>query len=153
MSKQSTSILLHGVNKNVKHICTVMDKKSAIAASVCFNAVLTDLNRFMNEFADDYRLVNKMESKTKVIGLCCSYYKFHEKLITRSSSVCGKNAIEYMKDFLNRSAGEMLDLLCANIKPKSEKCLNLQFPDAKSILNSTKSFTFIPPLMVVLNNL
>lgn len=153
MGKQSTSILLHGLNKNVKHICTVMDKKSAIAASVCFNSVLNDLNKFMDEFADDYRLVNHMNTKDKVIGLCCSYYKFHDKLITRSSNVCDKNSIQYMKDFLNRSAGEMLDLLCANIKPKSDKCLHLQFPDSKSILNSTKSFTFIPPLMIVLNNL
>lgn len=152
MQKQSASLILYGLNKNVKHICTVMDKKNAAQAAVCFNKVLPDLNRFMDEFADEYRLVNKMESKFKVPGLCCGYYTFHTKLINRSSSVCNKDAIEYMQDFLNRAAGEMLDLMCANIKPGSEKCLNLKYPD-RSSLNQTKSYTFIPPLMVVLNNL
>ena len=153
MQKQSASLILYGLNKNVKHICTVMDKKNAAQAATCFNKVLPDLNRYMDEFADDYRLVNEMESKFKVTGLCCGYYKFHDKLINRSSSVCNKDAIQYMEDFLNRSAGEMLDLLCANIKPGSEKCTNLQYPDRSNLNGTTKSYTFIPPLMVVLKNL
>lgn len=153
MQRQSASLLAKGVSNNVRNLCkTINGKKRAMRTSRCAKRFTNELRMMMNDFANDYRDVNEMESKEKVTGLCCGYHRFIKRLNDQSSTVCSPTGVESLKNYIDNISGDIMGLFCSSYTANSPQCIALLTKNLNRVSSSSGTSTFIPPLLIAVEN-
>lgn len=153
MQKQSSGLLAKGVSNNVKSLCkSVSGKKKAMRLSRCAKKFTAELRKIMEDFANDYRDVNEMDSREKVSGLCCGYHKFIKRLEDQSSKVCNPAGVDSLKTYIDNISGDIMNLFCANYSLDSPKCVELSAKSVNRVPGPDQTATFIPPLLIAVEN-
>lgn len=159
MQRQSSSLLSKGVRNNVRDFCKGQSGRvKAIRTSRCVKRLDNNLREMMDDFADDYRLVNLMDIEDKITGICCGYHRFISRLVNQSISVCPSSGVQNLRKYVDNISGDIMSLLCSNFSPDSPQCVSIE--DVKKKLASQpelqekthQSATFIPPLLVAVEN-
>lgn len=159
MQRQSSSLLSKGVRNNVRDFCKGQSGKvKAIRTSRCVKRMNKSLRQIMDDFANDYRAVNLMDIGDKMTGLCCGYHRFMSRLVNQSSSVCTSSGVQNLRKYVDNISGDIMNLFCSSFSSDSPQCVAIE--DVKKKLendpdivnNKHKTATFIPPLLVAVEN-
>lgn len=118
----------------------------------CFNKAITEFDKEMAKFSDDYRLVMKLPKQQKITGICCRFLAFQERIIELSKKTCDQSRSDYFAQFLKDYSSDVGDLLCSGITTQSESCKKLILPTNGS-QDLEKTMSFIPPLLQILSQL
>jgi hypothetical protein len=118
----------------------------------CFNKAISEFDKEMSTFSDDYRRVMSLPKKQKITGICCRFLAFEERIIGLAKRTCDQSHSDYFARFLKDYSSDVGDLLCSGITTKSDSCKKLVLPESSN-QQLEKTMSFIPPLLQILSQL
>ncbi|KAI1277986.1 hypothetical protein HDE_14548 [Halotydeus destructor] len=117
----------------------------------CNNKAIATIAKVEDDYIDRYRRVPFMDTKKKIPAICCGYYQLQTELRAASRKMCSDSDADYLVEYVNNLAGDVLDLLCSATKPGSEECRTLVYPNQR--LKDEPSVSYIAPLIKILESL
>lgn len=157
MQRQGSSLLAKGVRNNVRDFCKDKSGKiKAVRTSRCAKRISSHLKSIMRDYAEDYRMVNRMDGKDKMTGLCCGYHRFISRIVDTSTTLCSPIGVTHLRKYIDNISGDIMNIFCSNYSAQSPQCIAAAAAatsNEKAIRReSDKMNTFITPMLVAVAN-
>ena len=157
MQRQGSSLLAKGVRNNVRDFCKDKGGKiKAVRTSKCAKRISTHLRNIMRDYANDYRMVNTMDGKDKITGLCCGYHRFISRIVDTSTALCSPIGVTHLRKYVDNISGDIMNIFCSSYSAQSPECITAAAATSKATHSgsneSDKMNTFITPMLVAVAN-
>jgi hypothetical protein len=153
LPKQGNSLIAFGYGKSVKVACkTAADREILHKRLKCVTKIHPLMNEAVEVMTQKFVTILEVDSKDRLPGVCCTFFKFKARLLTAAATKCPKVDVDYFQFFLDGFSGDVVDLLCNGLSHGSEKCTKT-LEKIPPVNNSTGFTSFIPPLLLILDSL
>lgn len=155
MPKQGNSVAAYGMSRAIAGACKTPASRKLLYQSLgCFNPVSKSMRKELSAFREDMIRASFFEdNKPKILAACCSYFNHSTALVKAGSGICDHKKRKYLEKFVNGFASEVLDLICPNTSPGSEKCASLVLPPVALADKVPYVQSFIPALLSLMDSM
>ena len=147
------------MGRTVRKACkTAREKETLFTRMSCINKVGYQVDMLMANLTHTFMQVLKMsDSKDKLPGVCCLFFRYREDVSKAALKVCPKIDVDYFLSFMDGFSEDTVNLLCAGLVHGSQKCQQAvnKIPtlSQRSLRAKPEFSSFIPPLLLILNSL
>jgi len=154
LTKQVINVLAYSMSKKQKSVCKSKETRNvATTALACINNNLDEIQNLMYDMIDDFGRIVRVDNKQKIPVTCCTFYNFRAASKVATDKVCSASDTKHYQDFVNSLVGEILELLCGDSSPGSDRCKNVKSELPAPDPAYKRTMSVVPPFLTGLDML